>query len=145
MRFFRRLVGGNLRCVLLAFGMLGATCGAEARAEDAAAVPAGADLLAGKDLKKHWTTTGNWILDDAGVVTLKPRPGEKTGELAAMNRFRSDHPSRLRAGHTSVMQDESQNHSQHHISRQVAQAGLSDKPLEHGGRFAENDHRELFH
>ena len=34
-----------------------------------------ADLLAGKDLSKHWATKGNWILED-GVATLKPRPGE---------------------------------------------------------------------
>lgn len=32
-------------------------------------------LLDGK-LDKHWTTTGNWKLED-GVVTLTPRPGEK--------------------------------------------------------------------
>src|SRR5687767_1860204 len=34
------------------------------------------DLLESKDLKTHWTTTGNWILKD-GVITLEPRPGEK--------------------------------------------------------------------
>jgi hypothetical protein len=34
------------------------------------------DLLAGGDLSKHWTTTGNWTLKD-GVVGLEPRPGEK--------------------------------------------------------------------
>lgn len=34
------------------------------------------DLLEGNDLKKHWTTTGNWSIDDDGVVELKPRPGE---------------------------------------------------------------------
>lgn len=28
------------------------------------------------DLKEHWTTTGNWKLED-GVATLTPRPGEK--------------------------------------------------------------------
>ncbi len=28
------------------------------------------------DLKEHWTTTGNWKLEE-GVVTLTPRPGEK--------------------------------------------------------------------
>jgi hypothetical protein len=33
--------------------------------------------LKGGDLKKHWTTTGNWKLGDDGVVELKPRPGEK--------------------------------------------------------------------
>ena len=35
------------------------------------------DLLAGGDLAKHWTTKGNWKLNDDGVVTLTPRPGEK--------------------------------------------------------------------
>lgn len=33
--------------------------------------------LAGGDLTKHWTTTGNWKLDKDGVVALTPRPGEK--------------------------------------------------------------------
>lgn len=32
-------------------------------------------LLEGDDLSKHWTTTGNWILED-GVVRLEPREGE---------------------------------------------------------------------
>src|SRR5438034_803011 len=35
------------------------------------------DLLAGHDLAKHWTTTGNWKLDKDSVVALEPRPGEK--------------------------------------------------------------------
>lgn len=35
------------------------------------------DLLAGGDLDKHWQTTGNWKLNDEGVVHLEPRPGEK--------------------------------------------------------------------
>src|SRR5690606_21992500 len=34
------------------------------------------DLLENNDLKKHWVTTGNWSIDDDGVVELKPRPGE---------------------------------------------------------------------
>lgn len=34
------------------------------------------DLLKGDDLSKHWTTKGNWKIDN-GVVTLEPRPGEK--------------------------------------------------------------------
>lgn len=33
-------------------------------------------LLAGPNLGAHWTTTGNWSLQD-GVATLTPRPGEK--------------------------------------------------------------------
>ncbi|MBM4039850.1 MAG: DUF1080 domain-containing protein, partial [Planctomycetes bacterium] len=41
---------------------------------------AGADegfvpLLNGKDLA-GWTTTGNWIVEEGGVVALRPRPGE---------------------------------------------------------------------
>jgi hypothetical protein len=34
------------------------------------------DLLPGNDLAKHWTTKGNWSINDDGVVTLTPRPGE---------------------------------------------------------------------
>lgn len=36
----------------------------------------GVDLLAGGDLARHWTTTGNWKLEGSEVV-LTPRPGEK--------------------------------------------------------------------
>jgi len=35
------------------------------------------DLLANNDLTRHWQTTGNWKIDDQGVVTLTPRAGEK--------------------------------------------------------------------
>ena len=35
------------------------------------------DLLEANDLSKHWTTNGNWSIDDDGVVTLQPRPGER--------------------------------------------------------------------
>ncbi|HLU48090.1 MAG TPA: DUF1080 domain-containing protein [Planctomycetota bacterium] len=42
-------------------------------ADDASKV---VDLLAGKSLEKHWETKGNWKIDDEGVVTLTPRPGE---------------------------------------------------------------------
>ena len=35
------------------------------------------ELLPGNDLGKHWTTTGNWSVDDSGVIALGPRPGEK--------------------------------------------------------------------
>jgi hypothetical protein len=34
------------------------------------------NLLAGNDLTKNWTTTGNWKIDSDGVVTLEPRKGE---------------------------------------------------------------------
>jgi hypothetical protein len=42
--------------------------------------PEPVNLLAGGDLSKNWTTTGNWKLDKDGVVTLTPRPGEKGWE-----------------------------------------------------------------
>jgi hypothetical protein len=35
------------------------------------------NTLAGNDLSKHWTTKGNWKINDEGVVALEPRPGEK--------------------------------------------------------------------
>ena len=28
------------------------------------------------DLSEHWTTKGNWSINEEGVVTLEPRPGE---------------------------------------------------------------------
>lgn len=46
------------------------------RADDSAPQGEAPDLLAGKDLTQHWTTTGNWIVEPEGVVTLKPRAGE---------------------------------------------------------------------
>ena len=33
-------------------------------------------MFNGKDLT-GWKTTGNWIVEEGGIVTLKPRPGEK--------------------------------------------------------------------
>lgn len=35
------------------------------------------DLLAGNRLTEHWSTKGNWSINDDGVVTLTPRKGEK--------------------------------------------------------------------
>lgn len=35
-----------------------------------------ADLLPENNLTEHWTTTGNWNIDDEGVVALEPREGE---------------------------------------------------------------------
>jgi hypothetical protein len=35
------------------------------------------DLLPDNQLEKHWSTKGNWSINDDGVVTLTPRPGEK--------------------------------------------------------------------
>lgn len=34
------------------------------------------DLLPENNLSKHWTTTGNWNIDEEGVVVLEPREGE---------------------------------------------------------------------
>src|SRR5262249_8273485 len=36
------------------------------------------NLLAGGDLAGHWTTKGNWKLGKDGVLSLTPRPGEKS-------------------------------------------------------------------
>lgn len=47
-----------------------------ARGEDAQPPSDTPDLLAGQDLSQHWTTSGNWVLEGDGVVTLKPRAGE---------------------------------------------------------------------
>jgi hypothetical protein len=54
---------------------LAAACAAAAAAGQAAEGE-WVDLLPGNDLTKHWTTTGNWTIDEEGVVTLTPRPGE---------------------------------------------------------------------
>jgi hypothetical protein len=35
------------------------------------------DLLPENNLKRFWTTTGNWSVNDDGVVSLVPREGEK--------------------------------------------------------------------
>ena len=48
-------------------------------AKDKVAKGGWVDLLAGGDLSKHWTTKGNWKLED-GVLRLEPRPGEKGWE-----------------------------------------------------------------
>jgi hypothetical protein len=45
-------------------------------AQEKAAKGGWVDTLAGNDLAKHWTTKGNWKINDDGVVTLVPRPGE---------------------------------------------------------------------
>jgi len=34
------------------------------------------DLLPGNNLSKYWTTTGNWSVNDDGVISLVPREGE---------------------------------------------------------------------
>ncbi|MSU78125.1 MAG: DUF1080 domain-containing protein [Gemmataceae bacterium] len=53
---------------ILAFALIGASQGQEKAAW--------VNLLEGKDLAKNWTTKGNWILGDDGVVALVPRNGE---------------------------------------------------------------------
>jgi hypothetical protein len=55
--------------VLLAAG---AVIAAEQKKADDGFVP----MFDGKTLK-GWKTTGNWVVEKDGVVTLKPRPGEK--------------------------------------------------------------------
>jgi hypothetical protein len=51
------------------------------RSGDAAKTDADAagwvSLLEGTDFSKHWTTTGNWKMQDGGVIHLEPRPGEE--------------------------------------------------------------------
>ncbi len=44
---------------------------ASLRADDSGFVP----MFNGKDLT-GWNTTGNWVVEEDGTVTLKPRPGE---------------------------------------------------------------------
>ncbi|NLS92607.1 MAG: DUF1080 domain-containing protein [Planctomycetaceae bacterium] len=46
--------------------------GADTKPADDGFVP----MFDGKTLK-GWQTTGNWVVEDDGSVTLKPRPGEK--------------------------------------------------------------------
>jgi len=63
--------GRLLGTAFLALGLAGVAGGQDGKA---------IDLLAGGDLAKNWTTTGNWKLDKEGVVSLVPRPGEKGWE-----------------------------------------------------------------
>jgi hypothetical protein len=65
-RFVRRATAA---CLVIALGL---TCPALA----AEAGDGWVDLLEGNDLSKHWTTKGNWSIDEDGVVALTPRPGE---------------------------------------------------------------------
>lgn len=68
-RFIRRCRPMVFACVLAATGSMAATLvGAE---------EGWVDLLAGNNLADHWTTKGNWSIDEEGVVTLTPREGEK--------------------------------------------------------------------
>ncbi len=49
-------------------------------ADDAPGAPAAdgwVNLLPKNQLATHWSTRGNWSIDDTGVVTLTPREGEK--------------------------------------------------------------------
>ncbi len=64
----RRRMIASVLFVLLAFGGMYASDAAEP--EDGF-VP----MFDGKTLE-GWKTTGNWVVEEDGVVTLKPRPGE---------------------------------------------------------------------
>ncbi len=55
---------------------IAAATGAPVVGEDQSAAEQ-VDLLEGNKLDSHWTTKGNWTIDEHGVVTLAPRPGEK--------------------------------------------------------------------
>ncbi len=58
--------------VLLVAVLAGACTATAAEPKQRGFVP----LLNGKDLS-GWNTKGNWIVEDKGVLTLKPRPGER--------------------------------------------------------------------
>jgi hypothetical protein len=62
---------------LVAWGIAAVPALAADEKKDAARREGWVNLLEGNDLSKHWTTKGNWSIDDEGVITLKPRPGEK--------------------------------------------------------------------
>lgn len=61
---YRTLAAALLAALTLSFS---------AQAEDKANAT---NLLEDNKLETHWTTKGNWTIDDEGVVTLTPRPGE---------------------------------------------------------------------
>jgi len=61
---------GTAACLVFAVALACPALGAEAG-------DGWVDLLEGNDLSKHWTTEGNWSIDEEGVVTLEPRPGER--------------------------------------------------------------------
>ena len=72
----KRSFGLGLLALFAAAGMA-AVPGTLAADKDAESADGWVDLLDGNDLRHHWTTKGNWSLDDEGVVTLQPREGEK--------------------------------------------------------------------
>jgi hypothetical protein len=61
------------RCILLcaAVALLAATPCAAAETDDGFR-----PMFNGKDLT-GWKTTGNWVVEEGGIVTLHPRPGER--------------------------------------------------------------------
>jgi hypothetical protein len=59
----------HLSCIALALAL----CVGFVPAQDKSAW---VNLIEGKDLKKNFTTTGNWILGSDGVIALEPRKGE---------------------------------------------------------------------
>jgi len=78
--FLRDCIFATPRCVILAVALLGVGRLGVVMAADEENKGNAADLLAGDGLAKHWTTSGNWIKEGDGVVTLKPRPGERGWE-----------------------------------------------------------------
>lgn len=69
---------GSMKSVCLVLLVLGAVVLglSDVAAQDKAKNEGWVNTLAGNDLSKHWTTKGNWNINDDGVVTLVPRPGE---------------------------------------------------------------------
>jgi len=61
--------------VTLASLVLASTCGAE-EPKGSADKEGFVTLFNGKDLT-GWKTTGNWFVEEGGVLAIKPRPGEK--------------------------------------------------------------------
>lgn len=67
---------GNCRPWLASAGLSLAACLLAGPSAQAESDGAWVNLLEGNQLSEHWTTTGNWSIDDEGVVRLKPREGE---------------------------------------------------------------------
>ena len=64
-------------CMAAAIAVLLTVTSGGALAEDAAAKDDGfVPLFNGKDLT-GWVTTGNWLIEEGGVLAIKPRPGER--------------------------------------------------------------------
>jgi hypothetical protein len=66
----------TIQCLTITFGCLWACAVFAAESTDARAEDGFVTLFNGKDLT-GWKTNGNWIVEDEGVLAIKPRPGEK--------------------------------------------------------------------